>query len=308
MKEAIKYYYNVYPKEISELDNGYYFFYNDFKYYFVKYNGDVSGIDLLVKMSNDLYNKNILVDTFILSRMNSFFVNVDEDVYVMLRVNSVENDIYSLKDIVYFNNLLISDNKKLESNWSTLWMKKIDDFEISISEINNEYPLIQESSSYYIGLAENAITYFNDTLQEEDISSIKINLNHKRVGVNKVYSGYINNPLTFTFDYEVRDVCEYIKYKFFFDNIDYDEVSDLILDGGFSRASLRLLYSRLLYPSYYLDAVKEIFINDMSEDVLIKFIDKISLYEKFLVYVYNLINKKFSIPMIPWIMEKCKNM
>lgn len=301
MKETIKYYYDVYPKEICEIDNGCYFFFNDFKFYFVKFTRDIKELDVLVKISNDLYEKNILVDTFILSKDKKFFVSVDDEIFVMLRVNSIENDELVLKDIVYFNNLLIvNDRISMSGNWANLWMKKVDDFETQISELNTEYSLIQESSPYFIGLAENAITYFNDTLRDEDMSKARINLNHKRVG-SKVLSGYINNPLTFTFDYEVRDIAEYIKYKFFSGLINYDEIEDLIFDGNFSKVSLRLLFSRLLYPSYYFDIIKYVFLYDEGEEKLEKVVLMTSEYEDFLIYIFNMISKKVNIPTIEWI-------
>jgi hypothetical protein len=304
MKETIKYFYNVYPEEIYEISNGCYFFFNDFKFYFVKFSRNIKELDVLVKVSNDLYNKNILVDTFILSKDSSFYVSVDNEIYVMLRVNSVENDVLSLKDVVYFNNLLIGkDNFNISSNWANLWMKKVDDFELEISELNTEFPLIQESFDYYVGLAENAISYFNDTINDEDMSKAKINLNHKRVG-SKTLSGYINNPLTFTFDYDVRDVSEYIKSKFFSGILDYDEVEDLIYDNNYSKISLRLLMSRLLYPSYYFDALKEIFLYDDSEDKIKVYVNKVNEYEDFLLDVYNMINKKVNIPPIEWLLSK----
>lgn len=304
MKESIRYFYNVYPEKIYEIENGCYFFNYDFKYYFIKYTGNINNIELLVKITNDLYNKGILVDTFILSKDKTFHVNIDNEIYIMLRVNSIESDTNTLKDIVYFNNLLISDEKyRLNSDWASLWEKKIDEFEISISEINDEYPLIQESFSYYVGLAENAISYFKDTINEEDISKVKINLNHRRIDANAT-SANLNNPLTFTFDYEVRDIAEYIKAKFFNGIIDFDEIDDLFLSNNFNRVSLRILFSRLLYPSYYFDELKNIFIYDESEEKLKKYIDKCSIYEDFLIDIYNLINKQINIPPLEWLIKE----
>lgn len=306
MKETIKYYYNIYPNEIFELDNGCYFYFNDYKFYFVEFNRDLKELDLLVKVSNDLYNKNILVDTFIHSKDKKFYVEVENMPYVMMRVNSIESDVCSLKDIVYFNNLLkVKNEVKFNNDWSILWMNKIDAFEAQMSEVNTEYPLVQESSSYYIGLAENAVSYFKDTMLEEDHSSILVNLNHKRVYYND-FSGHINNPLTFTFDYEVRDIAEYIKSSFFDGVVDFEEIEDLLLDVGFSKASYRLLFARLLYPSYYFDSIKKIFVYDEDESIIERFIDKNKEYEDFLMDIYNIINRKVSIPPIEWLINNSK--
>ena len=198
--------------------------------------------------------------------------------------------------------MISNDKIKLSGDWATLWEKKIDEFEISISEINDEYPLIQESFSYYIGLAENAISYFKDTINEEDMKDVKINLNHRRID-ESAKSANINNPLTFTFDYEVRDIAEYIKSKFFKGIIDFDEIDDLLISNNFSRASLRILFSRLLYPSYYFDEVKNIFIYDENENIVKTYINKCEIYEDFLIDIYNLINKKVNIPPIEWLIN-----
>ncbi len=301
MRESIKYYYDIYPEEIFHLDNGCYFFYDDIKYYFVFYDRDPKEIDFLVKISNDLYNRNVLVDTFISNRNGEFYVVIDSVIYVMLRVNSIESDVYDLSDIVYFNNLIVSNNiRSIDSNWASLWCKKIDDFEEAIGELNLEYPLILESYDYYVGLAENAVSYFLNATMMSDFGSSKLTINHKRIPV-KTYSGFINNPLNFTIDYEVRDVAEYIKVKFFNGSINYDEVEDLIMNGNYSSSSLAILFSRLLYPSYYFDTVNLIISLDHSESEVLGYISKCAMYEDFLLDIYNLISKRANIPPVTWL-------
>ena len=300
MKETINYYYNVFPDKIYELNTGCYFYFNNVKYYFIKYTDDIRYVNTLVKISNDLYSKNILVDTFIKNKDNTFFCTLNEENYVLLRVNSIENDIYNINDLIYFNNLLIANNQiSMHLDWATLWMKKIDDYEKEISEFNYEYPLLRESFDYYVGLAENAISYFKDTLIEEDIKTVKINLNHKRIK-NLPFSGYINNPLTFTFDYEVRDIAEYIKSSFFEGKFYEDDFYE-ILNKNYSKASLRMLYARLLYPNYYFDVVEDILISEVDEIKLKLYIDKIKDYELFLYKIYQIINRKMAIPSVLWL-------
>lgn len=298
MKETIKFYYDTYIKELYEINNGYYFYLNNYKYYFIEFNRDIREIDILFKLSNELYNKNILVDTFILNKDNKVLTNIQNKNYVLLRVNSIENDKYNLKDIIKFNNLYTS-NTKIEP-WSTLWINKIDTFEEKISELNNDYPIIQSSFDYYIGLAENAISYVNDTFIEEN--NFKINLNHKRI--KGAYQGYVNNPLTFTFDYRVRDIAEYIKYNYFNNTINYDEIEEVILNSDLNKGELRLLVGRLLYPSYYLDTIKDIFIYEKNEEELNKYINKINDYELFLQDIYITIKRKYEIPPIEWLVNK----
>lgn len=303
MKETIRYYYNIYPNKIEMIDNGCYFYFNGIKYYFIKTNRTKEEIDFLVKISNDLYNNNILVDTFVKNKDNLFYVINLEDVYVMLRVNSLESNEYTIQDTILFNNSLISNNvRSLSSDWATLWMKKIDDYETEISEFNTDYPIIQSTFDYYVGLAENAVSYFIDSFNEEDVSTSRVTINHKRVN-SKIYTGQIYNPLTFTFDYEVRDLAEYIKSSFFDNELDYDEIEKVIRNNNFSRCSLRFLYSRLLYPSYYFDMLEKIIVENEDESKLNIYIERIEDYQDMLTNMYDIINRITNIPIIQWLFD-----
>lgn len=306
MKETIKYFYNIYPDKLYEVNNGVYFYLNDFKYYFIKVEREIQDINFLVKISNELYKQNILVDTFVRSKDGLFYVKNLEDTYVMLRVNSPEDEIMTIDEIIRFNNSLISNNtRNISSDWASLWEKKIDQAETQVSEFNTDYPLIQSSFDYFVGLSENAISYFRDTLNEEDINSLKININHNRVN-SIIYSGLMNNPLTFTFDYEVRDLAEYLKSCFLNKSLDYDEIMKIINKYNFSKCSLRLLYSRLLYPSYYYDLLEKIMVFDYDESILLDVINSTDDYEYFLREIYDIINSKVNIPPVLWLFENDK--
>lgn len=299
MKETIKFYYNVFVEKIYEISNGCYFYYSNFKYYFISYDSELNKLEELFKISNDLYNKSILVNTFILTKDNKYYVEKESRIYVLLRVNSIEEDIISISELIEFNNSVILNNNIV--SWSSLWGKNIDMFESEISELNTDYPLIQSTFDYYVGIAENAISYVNNTFLEEDINSFRVNLNHKRI--NECYQGYINNPLTFTFDYSVRDIAEYTKYNFFNNSLNISELESILL-SSFSKGEIRLYYARLMYPTYYFDMVKDIFIYDKSEDELSKYIDKIEEYEYFLQDIYYILKKKFNIPPVEWVVNR----
>lgn len=303
MKETIRYYYNIYPNKIEMIDNGCYFYFNSIKYYFIKTNRAKEEIDFLVNISNDLYNNNILVDTFVMNKDKLFYVVNLEETYVMLRVNSLENNVYTIQDTLLFDNSLISNNpRNLSTDWATLWMKKIDDYEIEISEFNTDYPLIQCTFDYYVGLAENAVSYFIDSFNEEDVGTSRVTINHKRVS-SVIYTGQIYNPLTFTFDYEVRDLAEYIKSCFFDNKLDYEEIERVLRFNNYSRCSLRFLYSRLMYPSYYFDMIEKILIGDEDEDKLNIFIERIEDYQDMLTTMYDIINKITNIPIVQWLFD-----
>ena len=264
MKETINYYYKVYPDKIYEINSGVYFYFNDFKYYFIEFTRTKEEINLLVKISNDLYNKHVLVNTFILTKDNNYFVELNDKIMILLRVNSIESDTNTLKDLIYFNNLLIIDDSTKTESWASLWSKKVDIFESEMNNLNNDYLLVQESIDYYIGLTENAISYFNLV----DLKNVKLSLCHKRL--NKyLYSGLINNPINFM-----------------------------------NRDNSILLFCRLMYPSYYFDEVKKIMEEDYNEKNLKFYIDKVDDFENLLFDIYEIINKKYNIPPISWLENK----
>ena len=199
--------------------------------------------------------------------------------------------------IIYFNNLLILKNNNVVP-YDVLWGKKIDVFESEMADLNIDYPLIQESFDYYVGLAENAISYYVDIKETENMNDTKVSLGHKRL--NKyVLSGLINNAINFTFDYEIRDTALYIETKFFDGTLDLEEVVETL--KKFNRVNLRLLFSRLLYPVYYFDQVKLILEEEVDEKTLMKFISKSRDYEILLFDVFNMINKKYNIPKVEWL-------
>ena len=125
MKETINYYYKVYPDKIYEINSGVYFYFNDFKYYFIEFTRTKEEINLLVKISNDLYNKHVLVNTFILTKDNNYFVELNDKIMILLRVNSIESDTNTLKDLIYF--------RKVCSNRD--WMFSIVHFSFSVAKI-----------------------------------------------------------------------------------------------------------------------------------------------------------------------------
>ena len=68
--------------------------------------------------------------------------------------------------------------------------------------------------------------------------------------------------------------------------------------------TLRLLYSRLLFPSYYFDVYDSVMNKDLSDEALLDITDKIDEYEDFLLEIYNYLNKFLHIPEIEWINKK----
>ena len=102
-------------------------------------------------------------------------------------------------------------------DWGLLWSKKIDYLEDLINENGKKYPLIVDSFNYFVGMAENAIGYFN---------SIGFNKNYRYVVSHKVIKDddsveVLYNPMNIIFDYKVRDgKCVSTNAKYLMDKLD----------------------------------------------------------------------------------------
>lgn len=302
MKNVINNLYKLFPSELYTIDNGFRFFIKDYEYLFLLFNGNVSNLSILADVSNRLYYKKVYVDTFVSTVLGNLFVEVDGENYVLLRINSSLRDYYNLSDVSKFNYSINGYDYNLDIKpWYLAWIDQVDLLENTIADLNKEYPLLQEVFPYYIGMAENAISYCKDAFLKEN--ELLITINHNRVGVDNTFL-YLYNPLTFTFDYDVRDIAEYIKNKFIFHSLDFSEVEELLNNHKFSRTSLMLLFARLMYPTYFFDLCKLVLEEEKDESALDKIILKSEEYEDLLNDIYLLIRKYYDIPKIDWLIRK----
>ena len=148
------------------------------------------------------------------------FTKLNEKNYILLKVLANSEQVskkIDLDDIIYFSKSYVfqKNNNMAKKSWIDLWSVKTDYIEYQINQFGIKYPIISEGASYYIGMAENAISYLvNNKLNEE----LTYYIAHRRLSINStLYDLYI--PINFIVDYSVRDVCEFAK-NVFFDNIE----------------------------------------------------------------------------------------
>ena len=79
-----------------------------------------------------------------------------------------------------------------------------------IGENGKKYPLIVDSFNYFVGFAENAISYYNNI---DNLSNYRYYISHKVIRFDDTIQ-VIYNPLNIIFDYKVRDIAEYVKNSF----------------------------------------------------------------------------------------------
>ena len=307
MKDLINYYYNFDVDKVYENKNYCSFSFMSETFYFVFFNRTKEELNDLIKISSELKQKGIKTHDFIYNREGQIITKVREKNYVLLKLNCRENELIDFNSLCDFSKKLIINNKnsKLYRNsWGKLWSDKIDYFEFQIREIGKEKNIVLDSFSYYIGLAENAISYVNkiNNVFKNDKDAL-ITLSHRRIFNPNITLNYYN-PLSFIFDLQIRDIAEYIKVGFFNNENSMLDLKTYLKITRLSPYEYHMLYARLLYPSYYFDIYESVMNNKTDENNLLKIIKKVDNYEMFLNNAYNEISKYTNLEHIDWILKK----
>ena len=307
MKETIMYYYNIDVDVLEENDGKYHFKYQNRDYFFVFYNRNLEELEDIITCVFNMKVKGILVNDIIMNINGSFLTSINGFNYILMSVVNPkeEFDIFDIVNIASKLHLNNKTSKLYRNNWGTLWMQKIDYFEYQIRELALNKPVVKDSFSYYIGLAENAISYVNNINARFPNVSSAVVLAHRRVFYPNYKLNFFN-PLSFIFDLEVRDVAEYLKAMFFAIDTEYEALEDLksyLSIRSLSVYDASMLYARLLYPSYYFDIYEEVMNKERDEEDLVSVIKKADLYEDFLKKAYLEITKYAMIEKIDWLIN-----
>ena len=307
MKQTINYYYNLNIDELDEHNGKYHFTYNRCDYFFIYYNRSLDELNDIINCSIDLQQKGINCHKIIYNIEKKPLTKVGNYYYILLAMQN-KNEEYDILDIIDMQKKLVLNNnysKLYRNNWPKLWSGKVDYFEYQIKELGLEKKSVSKSFSYYIGLAENAISYAKSTIDNyPQTINDRVTLSHRRIYYPNLKLNFLN-PLSFIFDLEVRDIAEYLKAIFFTnsDIIPIEELETYLKTTKLPIYSYQMLYARLLYPSYYFDIYEQIMDNKLNEDSLLRVIKKVNQYEQFLKKAYLEISKYANIDKIEWIIN-----
>lgn len=302
MKNIIEFYYNIKIETLHNKKDYYFFNINNNNFIFKPYYNDERIANTTYILCNMLRSK-INIDNIIPNKYNSPITKIENTPYILIL--NKNKDIISLPSISNISNTPINNNqiKNLErNNWEILWGTKIDYYEIQINENHKKYPLIRESFDYFIGLAENAITYLVNTKLE-----LKPTIyDNKVTSHNNLYNS-LYDPSNIILDHKARDIAEYIKYSFWNNNTNiFIELEEYFKHNYYSEYGIRVLFSRILYPSFYFDMYDQIIIEKKDEKELNNIIYKINDYEYYLHNIFLYLSKFYNIPEISWI-KKTRN-
>ena len=286
MKNTIEYYYNF--ENVSLLKSGKetYIKHKNYMYIFSKITNQEETIEI--------YNITMNIDgiyKIILNKYNSIFTLYKNELYVLMRIPSKQNMNIKLGEIKLQNK-----NYKLDrSDWYDLWTKKNDYFEYQYKHLKKCNYEMLESLNYYIGMAENAISYI-----AQNISETK-NIEEKKIRHKRVEKENYLNPLFYIIDYRERELSEYLKYLFLSKKYLDTDIEAIIKNFRCSKEGYIRLFSRMLYPSFYFDQYELIINENASESKITEIIKRSTEYEVYLKEIYMIINKYASIKKVDWL-------
>ena len=274
---------------------------NYYRLYILNEEYNIYNYNNIYTINKELIN-NTLMSEVILNKDKNIITTYNNINYILLKINCNINKNITLEEIDYLSKTKIVNN--IKSNWGLLWSKKIDYLENLISENGKKYPQVVNSFNYFVGMSENAISYYNNI---EIDNNMMYYISHKVLRpTDKVDSLY--NPLNIIYDYRVRDVAEYIKNSFWTDNHNIlIIIKDYLNKYKMSTLGAHLLFGRLLFPSFYFDLYEDIFNYNKDEKILNNIISRIDEYEEYLNSIIIYFKRFYPIDEIEWLKKKIIN-
>lgn len=291
MKNVIYNYYDILVDELNKSDNNYFFYFNDELFLFYLVLNDVKLVENIYRyiIENNIESFNILPN-----KDGNLFSEIDNKKYALLRVNGI------LKYEFKFDEFKFYPIDEDGIDWGTLWGERLDYYEVQIRELGIKYQTVLNSFGMFSGLAENAILYFNMTLEKFGDLKKEVGIVHNRVKYPCYLIDYYN-PLNYVIDYNVRDISEYIKSYVISDDFDVNNVIALISRMNLNDLMFNLLYARLLYPTFYFDVFDKIILEDGKDNDIVFVLNKLNNYLEMLKSVYNGFNSKYDMFRIEWL-------
>ncbi len=308
MKNALLFYYNIEisNNNLNKINENYYFSYQNSDFIVARYSRNIDDVNELYYLTEEMINNNIPLYKIITTKENNILFSYEGIYYILMIMPKIKNRLINYNDVINFNYIPTNNNKKYKaidkSYWTTFWSNKIDYIEYQFFQLEKKYSIIKKSINFYIGIWENAISYYNNNVIYDNFSKCVC---HKRLTSKTDLLSFLN-PLNLVIDYKERDVAEYIKSfvyeeKFTEENIEYFLKAIPINENIIIR-----FISRVLFPSNYFDLYEEIIYENAPESKIEKIIENKKNY----LFLMKLVFKYFetyNIPTIEWIeIEKTK--
>lgn len=303
MKNFIDYYYNINVSEIKHIHDKY-FIYTNNERYMLKVFGDTDFFMVYEYLANQL-DKYLYFFRIVKNRQNDHLTYIDDKPYILLKLSDINNNTISIYDIK-INQFFEYSNKisrLIRFPWVKLWENKIDYFEEWCYLKQNQYKNMYSLFHYFIGVAENAVLYLKITEAEEKVEEIdRLVISHNRLSMDSSLYDYYD-PTNIVLDHPSRDVSEYIKSTYVHGNFDIKLLEEYLNEHHFSKYGLRLLYARILFPSFFFDYIDEMILNSYDTDLL--YLEaRIIEFEKFISQISVFFKEKYDIPVVTWCIKE----
>ena len=300
MKNIINYFYGINIMDYCENDDKYIFYMNNMKYIFLPFDRDKNEIRNVYNIYQELKKRIILTNEIVPNKFDNLITEYNGQSYVLIKKYEFRNKI-DINDIIYIQNNtmnIFKDMSLIRTNYINLWERKIDYYENN-SELR-KHNLINKSMDYYIGLGENAIIY----LVNNNVRIKNIVLSHRRISEDKS-SFEFYNPVNYILDSRARDLADYIKILFFYDDVQEDVILSILKIINFDREECILFIARMLYPTYYFDVIDKIMVSNIDDCILNNIIKKTNSYIKLIGIIFNYFNNylNMNVPIIEWIIK-----
>ena len=290
MKNVIYTYYNILLDEINKDSNNYFFYFNNDLYIFYLVLNDINVVELIY---NFIKENNIESFEIVLNKDGKLFCDVDNKKYSLLKIKGI------LKYEIKFEEFKFYPIDKEPYNWGELWSERLDYYEIQLRELGYNYQTVLNSFGMFSGLAENAILYFNMSKRMFNDNEV-VGIVHNRMNYPCYLIDY-NNPLNLVIDYNIRDIAEYIKAYLLSDAYDVNNVLLLLERLNVNNLMFNLLYSRLMYPTFYFDVFDKIILEDGQDNDVIPIIENVDKYLDMLKIIYYKYKDKYNMFNVNWI-------
>lgn len=300
MKNIINYFYGINIMDYCENDDKYIFYMNNMKYIFLPFDRDKNEIRNVYNIYQELKKRNILTNEIVPNKFDNLITEYNGQSYVLIKKYEFRNKI-DINDIIYIQNNtmnIFKDMSLIRTNYINLWERKIDYYENN-TELR-KHNLINKSMDYYIGLGENAIIY----LVNNNVRINNIVLSHRRISEDKS-SFEFYNPVNYILDSRARDLADYIKILFFYDDVQEDVILSILKIINFDREECILFIARMLYPTYYFDVIDKIMVSNIDDSILNNIIKKTNSYIRLIGIIFNYFNNylNMNVPIIEWIIK-----
>ena len=293
IKQYIEYYYNFKNINISKIKDYYKLNYRNINYLFMQ----LTRYPIEILQINKIINNDVNYDNIVVNIKNQLITYIDGKNYILVRLskNSANYNLYNQIEkskIVYLQNEMI--DKITKTNWDILWSKKIDYIEYQLNNLDNDN-IVFNSVWYYIGMAENAISYVNETFSLS--SNHRLYVSHKRINEQ-----FFNNPLNLIVDYRSRDISEYLKYIFLKKEYDYIEIKEKLQKLNLDEFLCRMIYGRLFFVTFYFDIFDSVMNGNKENKLLLRnIINRADEYEDYINSIYDILAQIKKIPRIGWV-------